>query len=143
MSMYIALVAIIILAITLIVQTISLRRQSLCGWLETYLLLYSPVTAEQVEEFKLYPRIWMDSETYKRYKSDDQAIRKYIYMSIRYEYLAFTYALGLRCPFGPNQWVEVWTRELYEEKEFIDVHENYRYCYSNYGNFVQKLLAHK
>src|SRR5262245_28035925 len=121
------------------IQTRLLNAQLVKDRLELYWEIYTPVTAQQVGEFKLYPGDYMDVDLYEaRYKSDEAAIRRYIYMSEVYEYLAFTHALqalDVPDPFGQH-WVETWTRDLIQSREFLDVNEQYSDYYPAFKALV-------
>lgn len=147
----IQLVIAIILAFTAVILAVSLtfilvqvlmqkrllKAELLRDLFEMYLRLYDNVTEDQIKELHLYHKIYMDDETYKWYKRKDQAIRKYIFMSKRYECLAFIHTLNVDYP--ATQLLKKWTHDLCEEKEFLDVHKNYRFCYDNYAEFVEEL----
>ena len=107
-----------------------------------YWRTYEPVEKEQISEFKLYPRDYMDISMYEtRYQGNDNAIRRYIYMSQVYEFLSFTYALKMMRvpdPIGYH-FVESWTKELISSPEFMDVHNQYRGYYPQFEAFVEHL----
>ena len=124
------------------IQTNLLNAQLVKDRLQLYWETYKPVTAEQLDEFKLYPQDYMELALYEeRYKSDDSAIRRYIYMSQLYEYLAFTHSLqslNVPDPLGEH-WVATWTRDLSESSEFLDVNEQYGEYYPAFKSFVERM----
>ncbi len=124
------------------IQTRLLNAQLVKDRLELYWETYRPVTAEQVDEFKFYPEDYMELDLYeKRYKLDAAAIRRYIYMSELYEYLAFTHSLqslDVPDPLGEH-WVATWTRDLIESSEFLDVNEQYGEYYPVFKSFVERI----
>jgi hypothetical protein len=126
------------------IQTALLNAQLLRDRLEAYWKTYQPVTDAQVAELRLYPEDYMDRELFRqRYARDEPAIRRYIYMSLLYEYLGFTHklpALGVPDPLGA-EWVRRWTNELLACAEFRDVHEQYRGYLPEYEGLVDELMA--
>ncbi len=135
----------VILAVTLslIFRQVQVQKKLLKAQLrhdlfEMYLRLYDTVTEDQIKELHLCHKIYMDDETYNEYKLGDQAIRKYIFMSRRYECLAFIHAISVEYPFIQFRLWKKWTRDLCEEKEFLDVHKNYSLCYDKYAKSVVK-----
>lgn len=151
MADYIQLSIFIVMTITLVailwqsvIQNRLLKSQILKDRFEMYWKTYEPISREEVEELKIYPKDYMNSQKYeKEYKNDDTAIRRYIGMSKLYEYLAFTYTLKqlkIPDPLGPS-WLEIWTRELVNVKEFCDVHEHYRNYYPPFEKLIDEFIS--
>jgi hypothetical protein len=136
-------VSVVILVIQTRIQNRLLRAQLLRDRLEMYWETYQPVTDDHVRDFIDYPEDYMNKELFeKRYSGKTQNIRRYIYMSMLYEYLAFTYSLktsSVGDPLG-YQWTQSWTRDLLQSPQFHDVHEQYRGYYPKYEAFVDDIL---
>jgi len=123
-------------------QTKLLNAQLVTDRLEFFWRTYTPVTREQVDELKFHPEEYMDLGLYEaRYKEDDVAIRKYIYMSMIYESLAFTRALhshDVSDPMG-RQWIETYTKDLVKSPEFLDVNDQYAEYYPEFRAYVDAI----
>jgi len=136
-------ISVLMLVLQTRLQNRLLRAQLLRDRLDMYWKTYEPVTDEHVREFNDYPEDYMHRQLYERsYKGHPEAIRRYIYMSMLYEYLAFTYGLktlSIGDPLGYH-WTRRWTRDLSAAKEFQDVHEQYRGYYPHYEAFVDQVL---
>jgi hypothetical protein len=119
------------------------RAQLLRDRFEMYWKLYDPVSDAQIEEFKLYPEDYMTRERFDQfYKGQDVKIRKYIYFSMLYEYLAFTHILKdlkVPDPLGEN-WVDMYVAQLCQVSEFQDVHEEYRGYYPTFEKVVDHAI---
>ena len=147
----ILVVTAIILAVSLIFILAQVRTQRgllgaelLYDHFQMYVKGNDPVSDERIEELKIYPVDYMDVEVYeKQYKGNDEAIHKYIYMSDLYEYLAFSYAMP-RAEIPSRESLEMWTRDLCEEREFCEVHKHYSKHYPRFAKeVVEKLLNEK
>ena len=87
-------ISVLLLVIQTHLQNKLLRAQLLRDRLEMYWKTYEPVSDDHIREFNDYPDDYMDTQVYEsRYKGNTNAIRRYIYTSMLYEYLAFTYSL--------------------------------------------------
>lgn len=107
---------------------------------EMYWKTYKPVTDDQVEDFHIYPEDWMPTSNYPKYKNDENKIKKYIGMAQLFVYLAFNFyamRLGIKDPFG-RHWLRLWTADLTEEEEFLEVKDYYRPYYPEFCDFVEK-----
>lgn len=144
----------IILAFTAVILAVSLtfiivqvwmqkrllKAELLYDHFEMYVKVHEPVSDERIEELKLYPKDCMDDNVYEqKYKDNDEAIHKYIYMSDLYEYLAFSYAMP-RAEIPSRESLERWTRNLCEVEEFREVHEYYGEYYHRFAKVVKKKL---
>jgi hypothetical protein len=129
-----------------IIQNRVLKAQILRDRLEMYWKTYQPVSDEEVKEFHLLVEDYMDKIKYENnYKDNDEAIRKYITLLRLYEYLAFTYSLKrlkLPDPLG-GEWTEHWIRDLFDYKEFLDVHEYHKYYYPEFRKFIDKAIQNQ
>jgi hypothetical protein len=118
-------------------QNNVLKAQLLRDSFEMYRNTYTP------EEFCLLIDDYMDKSIYEsKYKGDNDAIEKYLTLSSRYTYLAFTFKLidsKLPVPFGP-EFAEQWTRDLLKNAEFKDVHNYLKNYYPEIGKFIEKEL---
>jgi hypothetical protein len=107
---------------------------------------YEPVTDADTQDFLISPTDYMNDKLYKEsYEGNIGAIRRYIFMSRRYEYLAFTFTmreLGVPDPLGPD-WVEVWASELIDSPEFLHVQGEYRRYYPKFAAFIDSLRDEK
>jgi hypothetical protein len=123
-------------------QSKLLSAQLLRDRFSAYREACQPISQAVLDEFKMLPEEWMDYQTYTtQYQGDDNKIRRYIYLSYQYEYLAFTYvgpSLGLEDPLGPD-WIRLWTADLLKILEFSDVHTQYRSYYPKYADLVESL----
>jgi len=122
-----------------------LKAQLLRDRFEMYWETYEPVSKEHIDELKVYPEGYMDLSLYRsRYEGNDDAIHRYIYMSLLYEYLAFTFTLHhvlkVPDPLG-SDWTRRWATELLASREFNDVHAEYRDCYPRFEAFIEALRA--
>ncbi|MBZ5513045.1 MAG: hypothetical protein LAN70_18005 [Acidobacteriia bacterium] len=122
-----------------------LKAQLVRDRFEMYWQTYQPVTEEQVDGLKLYPEDYMKLDRYQAsYAGDDAAIRKYIYMSALYEYLAFAHTLHhvlkVPDPVGPG-WVTRWAEDLAGSAQFQDVHDEYRGYYPKFEAFVDGIFT--
>jgi len=127
------------------IQTSLFRAQLLRDQFESYWKTYAPVTDEQVADFYLYPDDYMlRTRSHEKYNNNDAAVRRFIYMSMLYEFLAFTIkgdtTADSGAPLG-RDWVKLWTSELVSSLEFRDVHQQYRGYYPEYELVVDEELA--
>lgn len=118
------------------------KAQLLRDRFEMYARTYEPVTDEQVKELKLYPADYMEPAVYQqKYQADDQAIRKYIYMTVLYEYLAFTHQMP-PIELVATNFLGMWVNDLLAEPVFHDVHKCCGKYYPDFGKFVDAHRAH-
>jgi len=125
-------------------QNTLLKAQLLRDRFEMYWKTYEPISDELVSQVELYPQDYMDAKRYHAaYRGKRDAIRRYLYISMLYENLAFTYALHqrlrIRDPLGKN-WRERWTRELTTSQEFQDVNKYYGDYYPDFKAEVDRLV---
>ncbi|HPO13320.1 MAG TPA: hypothetical protein PLI09_07735 [Candidatus Hydrogenedentes bacterium] len=148
---YVQLGVLIVMAASLVVMTWQtllqnrlVRAQVLRDRFEMYWKTYEPATDEKMEDFKLYPKDYIDPLVYKqRYCGNDKAIKKYIYMSQLYEYLVFVHLLGelkIPDPIG-HHWLVKWAEELVHSREFRDVHDYYKGYYPTFEKLIDNLIA--
>jgi hypothetical protein len=128
-------------------QNRLMKAQLLRDRFEMYWQVYNPVSAEQVAELKLYPDEYMGLARFKdSYEGNDAAITKYIYMSLLYEFLAFSHAAQYRLkvpdPLGKD-WLVNYASELIASSQFQDVHEEYRGYYRDFADFIDGLMLSK
>ena len=127
----------------LVLQKRLARAQLLRDRFEMYVKATEPVTNEHVEQLKLYTDDYMDIRLFnEKYEKDEKAIRKYIYMAVLYEYLAFTHAMPKARFLAPN-FLEMWVSDLCDNREFCEVHKHYRRYYPPFAEVVKKLLNKK
>lgn len=128
------------------IQNRLLRAQLLRDRLDTYWKTYEPISDNHVRDFETYPDDFMRRELYqRRYAGKPDAIRRYIKLSQLYEFLAFSHTIGLlrlEDPLGPH-WTRLWTDDLVESTEFLDVHRQYGGYYPEYERFVEARIRAK
>jgi hypothetical protein len=149
----IQLIVATIYGVTLIAILLQLRSQNrifmaqiLKDSFDMYWKTLDPVPDEALTQLECYPDDYMDKGTYEeKYKANREAIRKYIFMVHVYEFLAFSYygvkRHRLPDPFQGYGWIEMWTRDLLKEREFLDVHEYQKRFYPHFAVFVDGLLS--
>ena len=109
-----------------------------------YWRTYSPVTDDELRSFKDFPEDWISKDIYEgEYKDNDNRIRRYLFISKLYEYLAFTFKLRdleLTDMLG-DHWLEMWTLSLMSQDEFLNVHKSYSGYYPDFEKYVDKLIG--
>jgi hypothetical protein len=122
-----------------------LKAQLLRDRFDMYWSLDS-IKDEEIDELHLVPDDYIDHDKYeKEYKSDKQALHKYLYFFQIYEYLGFQYKLkefNLPDPLKYD-WTLNWTIDLLEHKEFIDVHEYHKRFYEEFAKVIDSHLSQK
>ncbi len=107
-----------------------------------YSWLFGPVTNETIQLLKVFPQDMMDPDKLPDYEVDggDDKIRKYIYLSKVYAYLAFTDSMvqrDLPATFGKD-WFNEWLKELVTDDVFSDVHGYLGRFYKDFKKTVDK-----
>lgn len=139
----ILVITLFLILLQLVVQKKLARAQLLRDRFEMYVKATEPVTNEHVEQLKLYTDDYMDIKLFnEKYENDKKAIRKYIYMAVLYEYLAFTHAMP-KAKFLAPDFLEMWVSDLCDNHEFYEVHKHYRRYYPRFAKVVEKLLDEK
>jgi hypothetical protein len=143
--MLVALAAIIFTGWQTKQQNRLFKAQILKDRFEMYWRNYEPISMELVEELKLYPEEFMAKNLYDSdYKGKDNSIRRYIFQSRTYEYLAFIYTLHkeLKVPdLIGEQWSDFWIRDLVISKEFRDAHLAYGKYYPKFKAIVDIYIS--
>lgn len=128
------------------VQNQLLHAQMLGQRLELYWKTYAPISDDEIAEVALLPSDWMDPKHFEaKYKNDKNALRRYLWFSRCYEYLAITSTmkdLKLPDPLG-YAWTERWARDLAKHQEFIDINAWYRSYYPEFAKFVDGAIGEK
>lgn len=124
------------------VQNQLLHSQVLNQRFETYWKTYAPITDEELREIALTPEDWMNPKHFEeKYKNDKKALRRYLLLARRYEYLAFMSTMEkseIPDPLG-YEWTKQWVRDLSTRKEFLEINEWYRPYYRKFSRFVDSL----
>jgi hypothetical protein len=140
-ALVLSLINLIFLTFQLVRQNKISKAQLLKDRFEMYWKIYSPITDDEIDLVHACPDDFMPMEKYKKIKGERETLRKYVLMSELFEYLAFTMELksyGIEDTFGPD-WVKLWTRDLKEKSEFMEVKDYYREYYPRYAAYVDEL----
>ncbi|MGE0811253.1 MAG: hypothetical protein AB7N69_11675 [Immundisolibacter sp.] len=124
-----------------------LRAQILRDRFDMYWRLFQPVSDEQIKDFAVFPQNYMDLDRYRTdYQGKPDSIRRYIHISMLYEYLAFTFTLHhtlkVHDPLRKGDWGARWTRDLIAEKEFMHVNDYYGAYYPDFRDEINNVLRH-
>jgi hypothetical protein len=144
--LFIMFLSFIFLIRQIVLQNRIFKAQLMRDRFEMYWRTYDPVTEDQISELKIYPRDYMDPKKYETfYKDKPESIKKYIMMMKLYDYLAFINGLRkekLSDPLG-NNWSNLWTSELIDEKEFMEIHNFHKIFYPDFAEYIDKIISKK
>jgi hypothetical protein len=103
---------------------------------------FEPISAQELKEVDLLIEDYMDKSKYEnKYKGDNDAIIKYLMLSRRYLYLAFTFKTNkLKLPdLLGIEFTERWTKDLLEFDEFKEIHAYLKDYYPELRKFIERL----
>lgn len=119
------------------------QAQLLTQRYDMYCQTQSPITDSKLQEVDSFPDDYMDPNRYEEvYKHNPEKLRRYVYLAVWYEYLAFTFTmrgLSIPDPIG-YEWTELWATELSMHDEFQEVNDWYRKYYPAFSGFVDKMI---
>ena len=150
LSNWIQIITICILAVNLIVITRQLVIQNRVSKMhlmkdrfDMYRQAYQPISDDRVKTFHVHHEDHMPDEIYEsKYKNDNEAARRYLFMAQLFVYLAFVFysrKQGIRDPLG-KQWLSLWALDLAVNKEFLELKDYYRPYYPAFSRYLDDLL---
>jgi hypothetical protein len=150
LEVIIQIIGAIILFATLLLLFFQIRAQNMIlkaqlnrDRFEMYWKTYDPITKDEIKEFEIFPEDYIDLRIYKeKYENNNKKIIKYLMVSKRYDYLAFSYnlkKLKLRDTLG-FFWTENWIKDLIKVDEFLHVHEFNKEYYPELTEFIDNII---